>query len=231
MHVCGTSVGLMPADPPMRGPPPPIPSYRQHVEARDEPMYVEVSPSKDSDSGDRTLTNNQSNMTPPPVTHYDTPVAPPRRKTFSGSIPRSPETSASTAREVGGKLADSHAFTPAREQGGRKHVQVHTCAHTHTHTHTHTRTHTHTHTHTHAYMHVHSTHTMTHTYILTTHVCTQIYAQPYAHTCTQIFMDLHTQLTCKPFTDHTHWGQPHESPYFSDSLCVVNACLYQHLQQ
>ena len=160
----------MPADPPKRGPPP-IPSYRQHVEARDEPMYVEVSPSKDSDSGDRTLTNNQSNMTPPPVTHYDTPVAPPRRKTFSGSIPRSPETLSSTARDVGGKLADSHAFTPAREQGGRKHVQVHTCAHTHTYTQTCVHAFT---QYTHNDAHIYSYHTRMHTNIRTT-VCTHVH--------------------------------------------------------
>ena len=122
----------MQADPPKRAPPPPIPSYRQHVEIRDEHLYIEVSSTSDGDSGDRALTHKQS--TPPPAAHYDTPAAPPRRKTISGRISNAGESSSSTAKEDIGKLPLIQSFTYAKEGCGLKYC---TCACTHKHIYTH----------------------------------------------------------------------------------------------
>ena len=96
MLVCGLVVGVTQAEPPQRGPPPPIPSYRQHVETQDDHFYQEVSPPRDSDNSDRALTNKQSSMTPPPTAHYDTPLVHARRKTISGRISNSTEPSSTT---------------------------------------------------------------------------------------------------------------------------------------
>ena len=111
-------VGVPAADPPRRGPPPPIPSYRQHMDAKNEEMYIEVSPVKDSGGGNRKPADKESKVAPPPVSRDQTPVAPPRRKTISGRIPRTTEASPSAAKEGEMKQVDSQALTPAKGESG-----------------------------------------------------------------------------------------------------------------
>lgn len=133
LHVCvcvRMSVGVPAVDPPRRGPPPPIPSYRQHMDSKSEGVYIEVSPVKDSD-GNRKPADEQSSVDPSSVSRDQTPVAPPRRKTISGRIPRSTEPSPSAAKEGEVKHVDSQGSTPAKGQSGMNAIPTHadTCRH------------------------------------------------------------------------------------------------------